>query len=236
MPSAYCIWHVCIWPAPSDTVPCSCASCWARSGLRTRFAASGPGGVTRWLRNAHRFLVAPVFHERRNAAPEKLRAGVAVRAPARKLATRECACIQMSLCRLAGIARGDLGMVSCDRLGKSEAQRQHSTRALLPRITRSFPGSRRILRRFDSEGAWVESAQNLGAKCMQHAPDYRCYGRCLCAPLEYHPDGCLSVCCSEGVRHLLLHFLSSHRDGVQALPGEDPRPQRERPCQVCGSG
>ena len=45
--SAYCISHVCIWSALADMVPCPCASCLARSGLRFRFAASWPGGVTR---------------------------------------------------------------------------------------------------------------------------------------------------------------------------------------------
>ena len=35
---------------------------------------------------------------------------------------------------------------------------------------------------------------------------------------------------AEGLRHLLLHLLAAYRDGVEALPREDPRPQRERPC------
>ena len=207
-----------------------------------RARRSHPGGQRirlRWIGNAHRFPVAPVFHECRRAAPQRLRAGVVVRAQHAGQAGDTASSVHPKEPLQEPLQAGrnctrqpslDLGMVSCDRPGKSEAQKHYCTRALQPRTALSFPGSRRILRKFHSEGAWVESAKNLRATCMQHASDYRCYGRCLCAPLEYHRDWFLGVCCSEGVRHLLLHFVSSHRDGVQALPGEDPRPQRERPC------
>ena len=247
--SAYCISHVCIWSALADTVPCPCASCLARSGLRSRLASSGPGGVTPAGRRydcvglgmptgfqLHLFSTSGAGqHHRGSGLVSFVRAQQAgqVGDAASSVHPKEPPQAGRNCTRQPSL---DLGMVSCDGPGKSEAQKHYCTRALQPRTALSFPGSRRILRKFHSEGAWVESAKNLRATCMQHASDYRCYGRCLCAPLEYHPDWFLGVCCSEGVRHLLLHFVSSHRDGVQALPGEDPRPQRERPCQVCGSG
>jgi len=59
--------------------------------------------------------------------------------------------------------------------------------------------------------------------------------RCPCGVIIYHAmcrlcsvmnsymcPGLMSF--AEGFCHLLLHFLSAYRDGVQALPGEDPRP------------
>ena len=113
--SAYCISHVCIWSALADTVPCPCASCLARSGLRSRLASSGPGGVTPAGRRydcvglgmptgfqLHLSSTSGAGQHHRGSGLVSL----CVPSTQGKPATRHRPCIQRSLCRLAGIARG----------------------------------------------------------------------------------------------------------------------------------